>query len=136
METAAPQLTTVANPEVVVVATFKEEAYNPTQALPPLLGEKPSAAFTGLLRLLTVRRPELRPARGVVNLTCMGNREAVLAQSVGTAAPSPYGLCAKKGGPWTSYIITEGFLHVDWPDRTMGPRTELDCGITDRTRPD
>jgi hypothetical protein len=111
VEAAAPQVTTAANPEVAAVAAPEEEAYNPAQALPPLLGEKPSAAFTGLLHLPTVRRPELRPARGVVNLTRMGNREAVLAQSVGAAAPSPCGLCAKKGGPWTSCVITEGFLH-------------------------
>jgi hypothetical protein len=53
VEAAAPQVTTAANPEVAAVAAPEEEAYNPAQALPPLLGEKPSAAFTGLLRLPT-----------------------------------------------------------------------------------
>jgi hypothetical protein len=86
-----------------------EEGYELALALPPLLGN-PSAAFIGLARLPTLRRPELRPARGVPNLTRMGNREAVLAQSVGAPAPSPCGLCAKNGGPWTSCIVAAGFL--------------------------
>ena len=86
-----------------------EEGYELALAL-PLLPGNPSAAFIGLARLPTLRRPELCPARGVPNFTRMGNREAVLAQSVGAPAPSPCGLCAKNGGPWTSCIVAAGFL--------------------------
>jgi hypothetical protein len=86
-----------------------EEGYNLASALPPLPGN-PSAAFLGLARLPALCRPELRPARGVPNLTRMGNREAVLAQSVGAPAPSPCGLYLKNGGPWTSYVVAAGFL--------------------------
>jgi hypothetical protein len=51
-----------------------EEGYELVLALPPLPGN-PSAAFISLARLPTLRRPELRPACGVPNLTQMGNRE-------------------------------------------------------------
>ena len=90
-------------------AVNTEETYDLAQALLPV-AEKPSAAFTGLARLPSARRPELRPARGVPNLTRMGNREAIVAQSVGAPAPSPCGLCAKSGGPWTSCVVVAGFL--------------------------
>ena len=78
------------SPHSPTEARVTEEAYNLAQALPQV-PEKPSAAFTGLARLPSARRPELRPARGVPNLTRMGNREAIVAQSVGAPAPSPYG---------------------------------------------
>jgi Protein of unknown function (DUF3716) len=103
-KTAASEPVT-ATPEAVDT----EETYDLAQALPPV-AEKPSAAFTGLARLPSARRPELRPARGVPNLTRMGNREAIVAQSVGAPAPSPCGLCAKSGGPWTSCVVVAGFL--------------------------
>jgi hypothetical protein len=116
-EAATPEVTTredaatqTATPEITTAAA-SEEAYSPAQALPPLPGEKPSAVFNSLLRLPAVRRPELRPACGVINLTRMGNREAILAQSVGAPAPSPCGLCAKQGGPWTSCVVVGRFLH-------------------------
>jgi hypothetical protein len=102
--------TTVSEPVTMAPeAIDTEEAYDLAQALPPV-PEKPSAAFTGLARLPSARRPELRPARGVPNLTRMGNREAIVAQSVGAPAPSPCGLCAKNGGPWTSCVVVAGFL--------------------------
>jgi hypothetical protein len=112
--TAAAETTTretaVSEPVATAPETIEsEEAYDLALALPPI-PEKPSAAFTGLARLPSARRPELRPARGVINLTRMGNREAILAQSVGAPAPSPCGLCAKSGGPWTSCVVAAGFL--------------------------
>ena len=116
-EAATPEVATredaatqTATPEIATAAA-SEEAYSPAQVLPPLPGEKPSAVFNSLLRLPAVRRPELRPACGVINLTRMGNREAILAQSVGAPAPSPCGLCAKQGGPWTSCVVVGRFLH-------------------------
>ena len=71
--------TTVSEPVTIAPeAIDTEEAYDLEQALPPV-PEKPSAAFTGLARLPSARRPELRPACGVPNLTRMGNREAIVA---------------------------------------------------------
>jgi hypothetical protein len=88
-EVATPEVATredaatqTATPEIATAAA-SEEAYSPAQVLPPLPGEKPSAVFNSLLRLPAVHQPELRPARGVINLTRMGNRKAVLAQSIG-----------------------------------------------------
>ena len=61
--------TTVSEPVTIAPeAIDTEEAYDLAQALPPV-PEKPSAAFTGLARLPSTRRPELHPARGVPNLT-------------------------------------------------------------------
>jgi hypothetical protein len=112
LETAASKPVTTA-PKAIDT----EEVYDLTQALPPV-AKKPSAAFTSLARLLPTRRPELRrakqdevrPARGVPNLSRMSNREATVAQSVGAPAPSPCGLCAKGGGLWTSCVVVAGFL--------------------------
>jgi hypothetical protein len=107
---AAPEAATLeAAPSDTGEEAAPEEGYDLALALPPLPGN-PSAAFTGLARLPALRRPELRPARGVPNLTRMGNREAILAQSVGAPAPSPCGLCTKNGGPWTSCVVAAGFL--------------------------
>jgi hypothetical protein len=112
--TAAAETTTRETAVSESVATApktieSEETYELALALPPI-PEKPFAAFTGLVRLPSARRPELRPACEVINLTRMGNREAILAQSVGAPAPSPCGLCAKSGGPWTSCVVVTGFL--------------------------
>ena len=102
--------TAVSEPVATAPETIEsEEAYDLVLALSPI-SEKPSVAFTGLARLPSTCRPELRPACGVINLTHMGNREAILAQSVGAPALSPCGFCAKSGGLWTSCMVTAGFL--------------------------
>src|SRR5580692_8199917 len=68
---AAPEATTseVAAPDAGK-EDAPEEGYELALALPPLPGN-PSVAFIGLACLLTLCRPELRPARGVPNLTRM-----------------------------------------------------------------
>ena len=101
--TAATKTTTreiaVSEPVTTTPETIEsEEAHDLALALPPI-PEKLSAAFTSLARLPSACRPEHRPARGVINLTRMGNRKAILAQSVGAPASSPCGLCTKSGGP-------------------------------------
>jgi hypothetical protein len=117
-DAATAEATTAAAPEATTTEAAAtdageeaalEEGYNLALALPPLPGN-PSAAFLGLARLPALHRPKLRPARGVPNLTRMGNREAVLVQSVGAPASSPCGLCLKNGGPWTSCVVAAGFL--------------------------
>jgi hypothetical protein len=125
--TAAPEAATASTVEATPIATAPKanapEAANPDTgeeaapekgyelalALPPHPG-KPSAAFLGLACLPTLRRPELRPTHGVLNLARIGNREAILAQSVGAPAPSPCSFCAKDGGPWTSCMVVDGFF--------------------------
>jgi hypothetical protein len=76
--------TAISEPVATAPETVEsKEAYDLVLALLSI-PEKPSAAFTGLVRLPSVRRLKLCPAYGVINLTCMGNREAILAQSINT----------------------------------------------------
>jgi hypothetical protein len=58
-----------------------------------------------------LRHPALRPGQGTLTLTRMGNREALLAQSVGALSPSACGLCTKRKGPWTECVVAAGYLN-------------------------
>jgi hypothetical protein len=84
-------------------------AHHPGLSLPP--SSKPaSRAFARLLALPAFRVPAQHPGSSAINLDTPGNRDAYLAQAVGSVASPACSHCTKSNGAWVGCVVVPGYF--------------------------
>lgn len=74
------------------------------------LPERPSRLMRDLAAMPVRREPVLRKTDYPINWAHYYNREAVLAQAVGTVNPIPCESCKRTAGPFTECVSVTGFF--------------------------